>query len=195
MEYTKEQIKEQLDNLPEDLRKAIIETDIEQTIFSIGERFKLPIDKRGELFYQTQIFMIGFTRSDQFVKSLTQSLNIDADIAGNIALAVNDQIMVPIRQTLKAEINDTGNLPLVPKKKFTDEEIDKLLEDTEKLLNEDEEEPKEVNPFLVVQKESEPSPIAEKKLTETVTLTPEVTDHSLSREDIQKVDPYREPTN
>ncbi len=195
MEYTKEQIKEQLDNLPEDLRKAIIETDIEQTIFSIGERFKLPIDKRGELFYQTQIFMIGFTRSDQFVKSLTQSLNIDADIAGNIALAVNDQIMSPIRQTLKVGVADTGNLPIGPKKKFTDEEIDKLLEDTEKLLNEDEEETKEENPFLVIQKKSEPSPIVEKKLTEIVTLSPEVTDHSLSREDIQKVDPYREPTN
>jgi len=192
MEYTTEQIKEQLDNLPEDLRKAIIESDIEKTIFSIGEHFKLPIDKRGELFYQTQVFMIGLTRSDQFVKILAQSLNINADIAGNIALAVNDQIMVPIRQTLKVGITDTANISQPSKKVFTDEEIDKLIADTDELLKEDEKEKKLENPFFA-QKPAETSPILEKKLTETVSLQPETTDHSLSREDIQKVDPYREP--
>ena len=188
MEYTKEQIQEQLDNLPEDLREAIIEADIEQTIFSIGERFKLPIDKRGELFYQTQIFMIGLTRSDQFVRSLAQVLNIDADIAGNIALAVNDQIMVPIRQSLKGDVIDTEiSAPGIVRRKFTEEELEALMADTD-------EEIKEENPFTV-QKPVESTPIAEQKLTEAVSLAPEVTDHSILREDIQKVDPYREPTN
>lgn len=102
MEYlTNEQILEKYENLPEDLKEAIFSAGMAGTVKIIGDKYKLYVDKIGELENETGMVMLGLTHPKDFVSNLAQRLGVDKETAKKIAEEVNAQIFVKVRESLK----------------------------------------------------------------------------------------------
>jgi len=101
MAYTQEQLQEAYRKLPKDIQDAIFSVDVAEAIKAIGEKYKLMIDKIGELADETGLVMLGFTHPSQFVSHLADRLEIDKTIAKEIAEEINLKVFSPIRENLK----------------------------------------------------------------------------------------------
>jgi hypothetical protein len=101
MTYTKEQLNEFYRKLPPELQDAMGSMDNADANWNIGQKFKLHIDKIGELGYETGLVMLGLTKPQDFVGNLEKSLGVDKVTAAAIAKEVNEQIFLPIRDSLK----------------------------------------------------------------------------------------------
>ncbi len=99
--YTKEQLLEAYNKLPKALQDAIISVDSAKIIREIGEKHKLMLDNVGELADETGLVMLGFTSPNQFIPNLAQRLNIDRNLAKEIAEEINSQVFFPVREQLK----------------------------------------------------------------------------------------------
>ncbi len=101
MPYTKEQLLEKYKKLPQDVQDAIFSVDTSEIVREIGEKHKLMIDKIGELADETGLVMLGLTHPNQFISNLTERLEIEHDIAKEIAEDINSKVFFPIRENLK----------------------------------------------------------------------------------------------
>lgn len=101
MLYTKEQLLEKYRALPKEVRDAIFSINTAEIIRQIGEKHKLMIDKIGELADETGLVMLGLGHPNQFISHLTERLEINHELAKEIAQEVNSKIFYPIREHLK----------------------------------------------------------------------------------------------
>jgi hypothetical protein len=99
--YTKEQLLEKYKKLPQDVQDAIFSVDTSEIIREIGEKNKLMIDKIGELADETGLVMLGLTHPNQFISNLTERLEVEHNIAKEIAEEINSKVFFPIRENLK----------------------------------------------------------------------------------------------
>ena len=100
MEYTTQQLEEKYRSLPEDLKKAMTEVNTAETIHNIGQKHHLHIDQIGDLADEIGLTMLGLTKPDEFVNNIKNRLQIDETTAEQIAREVNEQIFLPIRESL-----------------------------------------------------------------------------------------------
>jgi hypothetical protein len=99
--YTKEEIMTAYRNLPEDVKEAMFSVDTVEILREIGEKHKLMIDKVGELANETGLVMLGLTHPNQFINNLAERLEVEHDIAKEIAEEINSKVFFPIRENLK----------------------------------------------------------------------------------------------
>ncbi len=99
--YTNEELFERYQSLPKDVQDAILSIDTSEIIREIGENHKLMIDKIGELADETGLVMLGLTHPNQFIIHLTERLEVEHDIAKEIAEDINSRVFFPIRENLK----------------------------------------------------------------------------------------------
>src|SRR3989344_2939653 len=100
--FTKEEIQTRFQKLPPNLKDAIVDVDVSEKIFAIGESAGLTIEQIGTLAAETGYVTLGLTRPNEFVSALSKNLGISEDSAKKIAAEVNHQIFYPIREALKA---------------------------------------------------------------------------------------------
>ncbi|MFA4890158.1 MAG: hypothetical protein WC587_00775 [Candidatus Paceibacterota bacterium] len=98
---TDEQILEKYEQLPHDLKEAIFSVEMTETIKSIGDKYKLAIDKIGALANESGMVMFGATRPKDFVPNIMSRLGVDKDTANKIASDVNFQVFLKVRESLK----------------------------------------------------------------------------------------------
>ena len=121
MKFTPEQIKEKYDSLPEDIKKAVTSVDTTDALIEIGEKYKLHVDKMGELLDETTLVMVGLESTKNFVNEIRNRLEISQDLAENIVKDVNNKILLKVRESLKKiykEPTEKKNLPLEENKKI-----------------------------------------------------------------------------
>lgn len=99
--FSDQEIEEQYQKLPDALKLAMVSSDIANTIVAIGKKFGLTIEKIGFLSDETAYVVLGLMRPNEFVAALAESLEIPADKAKEVALAVNSQIFSRLREDLK----------------------------------------------------------------------------------------------
>ena len=99
--YTPQQLREIYQKLPEDVKDAIFSVDTSEIIREIGEKHKLMIDKIGELADETGLVMLGLTHPNEFISHLTERLEVEHEIAKEIAEDINSKVFFPIRENLK----------------------------------------------------------------------------------------------
>ncbi len=107
MEYTKKELYERFENLPDDVQEAFLSVDTYKTIKKIVDKFKLHIDQSGILSEEIGLVMLGVTRPENFLSVLEKKLNIPLETAGEIVKEINTTIFFPIRASLE-EINNGG---------------------------------------------------------------------------------------
>ncbi len=98
---TNEYIKDKFLKLPKEVQVAITAPDLMLKMRSIGDKYKLLLDKQGDLQRQILIVMLGLIPSSEFVSSVSEVLGISEETANSIAADVNEQIFNPIRTHLR----------------------------------------------------------------------------------------------
>jgi len=100
MSYSKEQLYEIYRGLPEEIQDVMASMNSTYTIRTIGQKYGLHIDKIGELSDEIGLTMLGLTKSDDFLVHIKNRLQLDQTTAEQITREVNEQIFLPIRESL-----------------------------------------------------------------------------------------------
>lgn len=99
--YTKQELTERYEKLPDALKDAMFSADVAEKIFAAGKKHGLTIEKIGFLAEETGRVILGVTRPNEFVAVLAERLGATPDAAQNIASDINHQIFFPLREILK----------------------------------------------------------------------------------------------
>lgn len=97
----REEILDRYLDLPEDLQKALFSAQNSNTMFEIGKKHGLPVDKIGELADETGLVMLGMAKPSEYIKNLERRLGVEAIKAKEIAEEINQKIFSSIRESLK----------------------------------------------------------------------------------------------
>jgi len=98
---TVEKIKARIAELPQDVQDAILANDFDERIAKIGQANRLHIDQIGSLGDETMLIMLGFASSEGFTERLQKNLHLYDEQATTITQAVNNEIFLPIRESMK----------------------------------------------------------------------------------------------
>ncbi|GEM_PF-1304473 len=101
MNYSYEQLEEKYKALPKDVRDAMDSVEVANALQELGVKYKLHIDKVEELSDETSMTMLGLTHPRDYLGNLKKRLDIPEDLAREIVADVNEQIFLPIRESLK----------------------------------------------------------------------------------------------
>lgn len=113
MEITLQEIQQKFEELPENLKWAIMAANIDEHLTTIGQRHGLNIDQLGQLSLETHMVVLGYTPPDNFESSLKGSLNLPDDKNKEIIKEINEQILEQIREKLKSfDETEEKNLPI-----------------------------------------------------------------------------------
>ena len=95
-------IAEQLKNLPQELRDAILAVDYPTKLQTITKNNKLMIDQAGKLETQTSLVLLGLEPLTDYVSNLRENLDLSKDEALAVAHDADELIFKNVRETLKA---------------------------------------------------------------------------------------------
>jgi len=99
--YTKQELEERYKKLPEPLKDAMFSPDVAEKMFEIGKKNGLTIEKTGFMAEETGFIILGLTMPREFMKILSDRLEVDKDAAARIASDINHVILFPLREALK----------------------------------------------------------------------------------------------
>src|SRR3989344_9663936 len=177
-------ILDQLDKLPPELKDAIFSNANAEKMADIGNKYDLLIDKVGEMTNETGLLMLGVTHPNEFVGNLAERLLVDRQTASKIADDINREIFAPVREHLRAMFgmpltptNETKPSPLqthIHKQEFSEERLPKTgrlpseiptqaptsLEDLEAELERALAEEKGIQPLSMIKKPMLPAKLA-----------------------------------
>jgi len=100
-EEEKERVEEQLKTLPEDLRSELSIGNAQNLVTNILSARNLSEEQINIAIKLTGKVMMGFLAPRDFINVLAQELQIGVDVARNIALEINEQVFLPVRDSLK----------------------------------------------------------------------------------------------
>ncbi len=95
------QIQERMAELPPDVRNAITSADFGKKVQAIGARHQLHIDQIGRLQDEVLLVMLAFSAPGDFVPNIVEQLHIQEDMANIIADEVSNDILGPIRESIR----------------------------------------------------------------------------------------------
>ena len=191
-----QKIKDRLEELPEDIQKAVQSADMDKKIQEIGAKNALHLDQIGNLGDEVYMVMLGFTDPGEFAENIAKELNVPKEKAEAIAKDIGTSLFIPIREsmqqfmeerTLHEAILEEGKAPAI-QTPSTPVAIKTTI-------------PVTPPPPVVVPKPIAPHP-ADLMLTQkTVSVAPAAPTNPTSPEASKgaapqpyKADPYREPT-
>lgn len=105
MPYTKEQLKERYENLPEDVKTVFDSVEMLDAISDISEQFNLHVDQQGILADEIGQVLLGITRPNDFLGHLQTRMKVPIETAGEIVKIANEKIFFPIRFSLEKMAN------------------------------------------------------------------------------------------
>ncbi len=94
-------IETRIAELPENIRQAIQSTDLDMRIQAIGKKHQLHIDQIENLGQEIYLTMLAFADPNKFIDSMQEQLNIAKEKAETISVDVNNEIFMPIRDSMK----------------------------------------------------------------------------------------------
>lgn len=94
-------LEEKYKSLPPEVRAAMDSVEVAKKIMAIGEKYALHIDKVDELSNETSMVMLGVTPSEKYKERLINVLEITDDVAQKIIGDINNEVLYPIRGSLR----------------------------------------------------------------------------------------------
>jgi len=95
---------ERFSKLSPEIKEAILSTDYQNTIVSIGQKEKLTTEQLGKLEEEVTKIMLGTEHQNDFRSNLKERLGLEDEKVGAIITAVNGNIFAPIRDFYKEEV-------------------------------------------------------------------------------------------
>ena len=93
-------MQKKFEELPEDLKWAIMAANIDEKITEIGKRHGLNVEELGQLSLETHAVTLGYTLPDKFEESIQESLKFPGFKTKEIVEEINEQILKGIRENL-----------------------------------------------------------------------------------------------
>ncbi len=97
--------------LPPDVRSAIESAEWEDKLCILGQKHALHIDQMGGLEDETLLVMLGFAAPEEFAANIAEQLHVPAEKAQVLALEVNTEVFLPIRESMKRFMEARANTP------------------------------------------------------------------------------------
>jgi hypothetical protein len=101
-ENVKQLIKDRINQLPKEIRQAILDPSLSDKFTEIANRHALRVDQNGELQLQTLLVMLALRPSDEYVDTLEKELGVSNREAQALADEVNREILGSLRQTIRS---------------------------------------------------------------------------------------------
>lgn len=96
-----QQVQKRMAELPPDVHDAIISADFGKKVQAIGAKHQLHIDQVGALGDEVLLVMLAFSDPSEFVPNVVAQLHVSEDVANSIADEVSNEILRPIRESLR----------------------------------------------------------------------------------------------
>ncbi len=104
----KDTLDKKIKTLPENIQQALYSPEIFENLRKIGERNKLHLDQLEILEDQIALVILGDIPSDDLVDNLEQKLQLGTEEAIKLAVDINEEIFLPIRESIKIESQDVS---------------------------------------------------------------------------------------
>ncbi|MEK7572747.1 MAG: hypothetical protein AAB493_02755 [Patescibacteria group bacterium] len=101
-EITLEEIQKKFGSLPENLRLAILVSDADKKINTIGRENGLNVNQNTELLFKTHLVMLGFIHPDKLEDFIKEITDIPLQVVKSVAKDIDEQILKDIRDDLIA---------------------------------------------------------------------------------------------
>lgn len=101
MKITPEMISEKFNSLPVDMQEAISSDQVSQHLETLGLKYKLRVDRMGDMIDEVGLVMLGFKKSSAFIDSLVHRLDIDRETAESLAIDIDNDVFRKIRESLR----------------------------------------------------------------------------------------------
>lgn len=101
MNYSEQILKERFEQLPEDVKEAILATPWKEKLRQISGKHNLHIDQAGHLGEETVLVMFGVEHADNLVSNIAKHVEVSEDKAEAIAEDLNREIFLKVRESLK----------------------------------------------------------------------------------------------
>lgn len=99
---TPKEISDKFQELPEDMKKAISDETVAYNLQEIGNKYGLRVDKIDTFISEVSLIMLGFKKTNEFIKSLVAELDVDKETAESIAIDVDNKVFKKIRESLQS---------------------------------------------------------------------------------------------
>lgn len=98
---TPKEISDKYFSLPEDMKRVISDESVAYDLEQLGVKYGLRVDKIDTFIEEVSFIMLGFKKTNEFIKSLTKELDIDRETAESIAIDVDTEVFKKIRESLQ----------------------------------------------------------------------------------------------
>ncbi|MBP9711273.1 MAG: hypothetical protein KBD50_03410 [Candidatus Pacebacteria bacterium] len=105
-----QKISARMAELPDNVRQAIVSSDLEKKIQTIGGKHRLHLDQMGKLEDETLLVMLGFAEPDEFATNLASQIGIAQSEAQAIAEDLGNEVFLPIRQSMQDFLEESSLL-------------------------------------------------------------------------------------
>ncbi len=119
-------IKNRFNELPPDIKQAIMDSNLASKFDSIAEKNNLRLDQNGNLQTETLLVMLGLENNSDYIDNIQKALEIKKVEAINLAKDVNEMILNPIRDSLRI-IQEVHN-EIENSDRITDNDKPKIVE-------------------------------------------------------------------
>lgn len=101
MKVTRADVEAKYKTLPSDIQAAITSDFVSDNLERIGQKYKLRVDKIGDMIDEVGLVMLGFKKSSDFIGSLSKRLKIDRETAEAMAVDIDNEVFKKIRESLR----------------------------------------------------------------------------------------------
>lgn len=101
MRYTKEQVTERFQKMPEQVQNAILSIETDNVALLLRDKYNLHVHQAGIFGEEVVYVLVGLTRAENFVDNLSSRLELPEETILAIAKDANEQIFKKIRELLK----------------------------------------------------------------------------------------------
>lgn len=99
--YTSEELWKLYEKIPQELKEAIFSEKTSEIIWDICLRNEVEDERISEIALYTGRVLLGILPPDEFQKTLEKEINIQKEVAKNIALEINRFIFYPVKPELE----------------------------------------------------------------------------------------------
>lgn len=101
MGYTRKQMDDMFEKLPNDIQEALQSDQTIKCLVQIREKYNLQDEQSGELSAEIGMLMLGASFPQHFIENLKNTMKIPEETAKAIASEVNEKIFRPVKESLK----------------------------------------------------------------------------------------------
>ena len=101
MEYTRKQLDEKYEELPNDIQEALYADNVVKELKEIEKKYALNREQTISLSAEIGEIMFGTSSPQHFISNIQKEMGISEDSAKTIAAEVNEKIFRPVKESLK----------------------------------------------------------------------------------------------